>query len=82
MMEIAHVMQVIQINIFIINNYNAPSKLLVSEIGNLLTDGNVERLVREFIIEHLIVRQTEENWLIIRNKFELRDTEQKKVYGK
>lgn len=52
-------------------------------MGNLLTDDDLVRAIRDFILEHQnhSFRQTEENWLLIRNRFELSDTERKKVYG-
>lgn len=47
-----------------------------------LSDGETRRLVRDFIVEKRIVRQTVGNWLLIRNIFNLSDTEQDGVFRK
>lgn len=52
-------------------------------MDNLITDDDLVRAIRDFIIDHQnpSVQQTEEYWHLIRNRFELNDTEQRKVYG-
>lgn len=50
-------------------------------MGSHPIDDIVNRMIRDFIMEHQIDRQTEENWLLIRNTFQLSDTDQKMVYG-
>lgn len=47
-----------------------------------LSDEETRRLVRDFIVENRIVRQTQETWLMIRNSFDLSDTEEDGVFRK
>lgn len=51
-------------------------------MSKFLSDEETRRVVRDFIVTNGIVRQTVENWLLIRNQFDLSDSEEDGVFRK
>lgn len=65
-------------SIFILPHSKCPVAIMLK----FLSDERTRCLVRDFIVENRIVRQTQENWHLIRNKFDLSDTEEDGVFRK